>query len=247
MPAAFSVGSVLGTADAGATTQDSGSIAVASGSVMYVLVESSDTTAVVVSGVRWDPTGANQALTQIGTTIDHSSPNAKASLWRLINPTAATAVVRVTWGSNQSERLVAVWVGTGIDTTTPNGTLTQTTGTTTAVSTGAITTTVGQLVLSMATLLSGSGTQLSFNTPNGTERNEGSTTATPFDTAATQDISASGTSTTMTWTISATPNSWAQFGIPLNDAPAGGGNLSFDEGVWQPLEMQTNPLTVSLW
>lgn len=30
-------------------------------------------------------------------------------------------------------------------------------------------------------------------------------------------------------------------------AGGGGGNLSFDEGIWQPLEMQTNPLNVSMW
>lgn len=246
MAAAFSVGSVLGTADAGGTTQDSGSITVAAGSVMYVLVESSDNTAVACSGVVWAPSGANQAFTQIGTTIDHSSPNAKASLWRLVSPSATTATVRASWGSNQSERLVAVWVGTGIDTTTPNGTIAQNTGTTAAVSSGAITTTSGSLVVMLATLLSGSGTPLSFNSPSGTERNEGSTSGTPFDTSATQDTTAAGTSTTMTWTISSTPSSWASFGFQVNDA-TGGGNLSFDEGVWQPLEMQTNPLNVSMW
>jgi len=175
--------------------------------------------------VVWDPAGANQALTQVGTTIDHGTYG-KASLWRIISPTAATSVFRATWGSNQGERLLSVWVGTGIDSGTPNGTVVQATAATNSPSTGAITTTVGQRVVAMASHLYTGGTGVSYDSPTGTERHEGATSGTPYDGAASQDFAATGTSTTLGWTVSgATLNSWTMFGIPLNDAGAGGASI----------------------
>lgn len=217
MAAAFSVANVAGIADTGATTRDSASTVIASGSVVYVLVISSDSTPVNPTGVVWDSAGVNEALTQIGTTIDHGTYG-KASLWRKISPTAKTAVFTATWGSNQGERMLSVWAGTGIDTTTPNGTVVQNSGTASPATTGAITTTVGQLVLAMCAQLDVGGTAETFDSPTGTERAEGSTSGTAYDASASQDFVATGTSTTLTWSFSGSFTSWAMFGIPLNDA-----------------------------
>lgn len=219
MAAAFSVANVSGIADAGATTRDSASTVIASGSVVYVLVISSDSTPVDPSGVVWDSAGVNEALTKIGTTITHGT-YAKASLWRIISPTAKTAVFTATWPSNQGERMLSVWAGTGINTTTPNGTVVQNQGANPSVtpSTGAVTTTVGQLLVAMAADLITGAQVRNYNSPTGTERAEGYTSGTAYDGAASQDFVATGTSTTLQWTVDTSIDSWAMFGIPLNDS-----------------------------
>lgn len=222
MAAAFSVANVSGIADAGSDTYESGDIVIAAGSVVYVEVISSDSTPVDPSGVVWDAVGVNESLTQLVTTIDHGT-YAKASCWRIISPTAKTAKFKATWPSNQGERMLSVWAGTGIDTTTPNGTVVQNSGTAATATTGAITSTVGQLILAMGAQLDIGGTAETFDSPTGTERAEGATSGTAFDAAASQDFVATGTSTTLTWTFAGSFVSWAMFGIPLNDAAGGGG------------------------
>lgn len=227
MAATYSTSGAAGVADAGATTQDSSNITVSAGSVMYALVANSDSSPAAPSGVVWAPSGANESLTQIGTTITHGTFG-KASLWRLINPTAATATVRATWGANQAERLVNVWVGTGINTTTPNGTLVQNQGASNNnVTTGAISTTAGQLVLAMLAHLSTSATAMTYDSPTGTERQDIVTSGAAYDGSESQDFTAIGTSTTLTATLGGggTADSWAAFGIPLNDASGGASYL----------------------
>lgn len=220
MAATFSTANVAGTADTGATTEASASTVVPSSSIVYVLVENSDGSPLAPTGVVWDAAGVNQALTQIGTTITHGTYY-RGSLWRGIGLTAKTAVFTASWSANQGERLVSPCVYTGLDSGTPNGTVTQNSGgATSTVTTGAITTTVGQMLLMMAGR-GNAGSATTWDTPTGTERAEGSTSGTPFDSAASQDFVATGTSTTLTWTLSNTPDGWAVFAIPLNDAGAG--------------------------
>lgn len=219
MAIAYSTANVSGIADGGSTTRDSSSTVVPSGATAYVLVANSDGSPAAPTGVKFDPTGTNQALTQVGTTISHGT-YARASLWVLKNAVAATAVFRATWSSAQGERLLAVYVSTGVDTTTPNGTVTQVQGTTAnSVSTGALTTVSGDFLVFMAAYLNTGGQAVAFNSPSGTERAEAQTTGGgAYDGAAVQDVVASGTSTTITWTLSGTHDSWAAFAIPLRAA-----------------------------
>lgn len=217
MGAAYSTGGVNGVADGGSTTIDSSSYVVPSGAVVYVVIESSDGSPADPSGVVWDPTGVNEALTKIGATLSFGG-FAKASLYRIIAPTAGTAIFRGTYSASQGERLINVWVGTGADAATPNGTVATATGTNGTPSTGAMTTTVGQRVLAMAAQVTTSGAARTFDSPTGTERAEGATSGTPYDSGASQDFAATTTSTTLQWTITSTVDGWAIFGIPLVDA-----------------------------
>lgn len=244
MAAAFSAAGIAGD-DAGGTTRDSPSTVVPSGATVYAVVASSDGSPVYSNSCVLDPTGTNQAMTQIGADSGTYGGFARARLYQLKNAAGCTAVVRGGWPSPQGERIVNVYVATGADATTPNGTVAQAIGTNTTPSAGAVSTTVGQLVVALGVELNTAGTGRTWDSPTGTERAEAAITGTPFDSAASQDFTATGTSTTLQWTLSNTVDGWVMFAFALNDAAAGG--TALDEGVWQPQEPQTNPLTVSVW
>lgn len=222
MAAAFRV-AASGADAAGGTTRATGSVAVQTGDTAYVWVFSSDGTPVIASGVVWDPGVANQALTQIhdsGTRFTYG----RVTLWRAQGLTAKTATFQATWGSTQGERGIVAWLGTGIDTTTPNGTIATGTNTNTSVSVTATGLTTSQLVLGAAWALDIDGTAISFNfsSPNGTERAEAF--ASPYDIGAMQDIAAGGTTQAITWTVSGTTanyQGWYGVALGINDAGAG--------------------------
>ena len=225
MGAAYRTHVASGVADGGATTYDSPSLTTVSGDVLYALVVNSDYTPAEPTGVAFDPTGVNEAFTKVGNEQTYGTYYG-CSLWRLVNPTAKSAVIRATWAAGKGERLIIAVAYSGVDTTTPNGTIVpvvNATGTTTAV-TATATTTAGQLVAAFAALGS-SGGQYRFDSPSGTERVEASTSGAPYDTAAAQDQTASGSSTSPAWTqanSSAAPAApWAIFVVPLNDAAGG--------------------------
>lgn len=201
--------------DAGGTTLDSASITVPSGSVCYAIVVSSDGTAVDCTGVSLNPTGTPQAFTQLGSTLNLNA-NCRASLWRLTNATGVTAVVRATWGSNQTERSIGVWVGTDINLGTPNETPVTATGTNTTptatANTGII---AGDLVLSFGVYQWATATPLAFNSPSGTERGEYTTAG--YSGTAFQEQTAAGSSVSPQWTLSSTPVNWGIFVVALND------------------------------
>lgn len=223
-----SVGS--GVDDAGATTQDSDAITISgTNKVLYVMAFSSDSTPAVPSGVVLDPTGVNEALTKLDDTT-HGTYG-WASIWRLIAPSDVTAkIVRVTWGSNQSERGVVCWVETGLDQTTPNGAVSKNTGTTsTAITSGAVTTTTGDRVLNFAHAIDtgtfgGAG---QFTSPSGTERIDGAISGIIYDVFAAQEQTATGSSTDPSWTLASDGTGWASFAFKVTDASGStGGAMS---------------------
>lgn len=225
MAAAYSAAASGGSASA-STTISSGSVAVASGSVVYVFVGMSDSTYAAPSSVVWDPGVANESLTKI-----HDSGQlftyGHFSVWRGVGLTAKTSTVQATWGASKGERVINVWVGTGIDTTTPNGTIGTGTASSTSVSATA-TTTTGQLVLGGGYVLdiSGDAYSLTLGSPNGTERTESE--AEPYDVVAVQDISASGSTQAITWTVTGTGTYYQGYyavAIPLNNAGAAATSL----------------------
>lgn len=222
MAAAYKAGSATtnGANDAGANTIASASVTVAANDVWYLDVISSDGSPLACTGVVWDAAGVNEALTLVGADTTYAT-NYRSSAWRGKGLTPKTALFTATFGGNQTERLIVTTAYTGLDQTTPNGTVAvNSAASSTAMTTGAMTTTVGQLVCALGAIGSG-GTQYTADSPTGTERVEGSIPGTPFDTGAAQDYVAVATSTTMTWTVGGgTPAGWSMYGIPLNDAPA---------------------------
>jgi hypothetical protein len=214
-----------GVADGGSTTHDSPTLTVSgTNKVMWVLVGNSDSSPATPSGVVWDPTGANESLTQIGTGITYATFG-NASLWRRIAPTNVTnGIVRVTWGSAKGERIVGVWVETGIDQTTPNGTVSQgsVNTSTSPINSTALSTTTGQRVLQFAHAIFTSAGAIGFNSPSGTERVDAVTTGGAYDNLAIQEQTASGSSTQPQWgAMTNGEDGWATFSIALNDASAG--------------------------
>jgi hypothetical protein len=222
--ATFSAQGGNSVADGGATTVDtSATITVPSGAVVYAIVVSSDSAAVDCTGVAADPTGGNQALTQLGTHLNLNA-NARASLWRIVAPTAGTYVFRATWGSNQGERSIGVWVGTGINSGTPNETPVTATGTnqtpTATANTGIV---AGDLVLAFGCHQYGSSSPIDYNSPSGTERGEYD--AAGFSGLAFQEQVAAGASISPQWTLGNTPANWGIFVVALNDAGAGASSI----------------------
>lgn len=191
---------------------------------MYVLVGASAGSPSNPSSCKWDPTGVNESLTQVGSTLTHWS-FARATLFRGVGLTAKTSVFRATWPQPQDERIIGVWVGSGIDTTTPNGTVATATGTNTTP-TATATTTAGQLVLMLAMASKDNTAARTFNSPTGTERFDAATSPSDYDNVAAQDLTASGSSTSPQWTLSGSVNGWAAFVIPLNAASSGGGSYT---------------------
>lgn len=222
MAAAYSTGNAAAVNDSGSTTYDSGSITVPSGAVVYALVGNSEGAGPAdPTGVSLDPGGTPQAFTKLnssGTLATYGN----ATLWRLTNATGVTAVVRATWAANKSERGIVVWVGTGIDTSTPNGTVGTADNNTTSPSATA-TTTTGQLVLSMCYFLDTAPSTTDYTSPSGTQRHKAITSPDEYLGLVSQDQTAAGSSTSPSWTISEALDRWYMVAIPLNAAAGGSG------------------------
>lgn len=97
--------------------------------------------------VTWDPTGNNEAFTKIvETTLDGDSSDVAVSIWGLVSPTPATALVRGDWGGSPTNPCAILYCrsysGTPSDTvanaTNVVGSATDKTGTgnTTTISSG---------------------------------------------------------------------------------------------------------------
>ena len=228
MAAAYSTSAASGVSTPAATTYDSPSVTVNSGDVVYVIVAASAGSPSNPTSCKWDPTGVNESLTQVGSTLTHWS-YARASLFRGVGLTAKSGIFRATWPQAQDERIIGVWVGSGIDATTPNGTVATATGTNTTP-TATATTTAGQLVLMLAAASKDNTAARTFNSPTGTERFDAATSPDDYDNVAAQDLTASGSSTSPQWTLSGAVNGWSAFVIPLNNAAASGTTITPGSG-----------------
>ena len=124
----------------------------------------------------------------------------------------------------RARRIICVWVGTGIDTTTPNGTVEQASAASTSDDmTDTIATTAGQMVLAFGAYQSQNVTQRTFDSPNGTERAEMTSDPDDYDGAAIQELVAAGSSTTPCGpSRTQRAQGWTMFTIALNDASGGG-------------------------
>lgn len=203
------------------TTLETASFAIGgSNRILYVAVPSGDGTPVIPSSVKWGGSGGT-SLTQISSTLD-VSVYGKHTLWRLIAPTATTSTVYVTWPSSQGERLVIAVAVEDADQTTPNGTVATATGTDTAPTVNA-TTVSGDLVLDFAFQLDTGGQNIAFtdDVPDVIEHLFDAGML--YESAASSKETATGTSTTTSWTLNHTPTAWGIFAFAVNAAGGGGG------------------------
>lgn len=221
MAAAFRIAfSATGT-EAGGTTFDSASVTLLAGDTVYVEFGNSDSVPTSPTGVKWDPTGANQSLTSVADQANGTF--GRSTVWRGQNLTLGTGVFRATWGAAQGEQVAGGVVLTGVDTTTPNGTIGTGTATNNASATATATTVSGQFVFGMCHNVNAGPVGATTFTPTSgnTERFDVSTAPSGIDAVTAADQIAAGASTNTTWTISQTSatQSWRAFAIPVNAAP----------------------------
>lgn len=214
--------SAAGT-EAGGTTFDSASIALLAGDSVYVIFGCSDSTPAAPTGVKWDPTGANQSLTSVSDQA--CGANGRSTVWVGQGLTPATAVFRATWSATQGEQVAGGVVLTGVASGTPNGTVGTGTAANNASATATATTTSGQYVLGMChNVNTGPAGVTTFTPTSGNnERFDVSTAPSGFDAITAADQTAAGASTNTTWTISQTSSGqqWRAFAIPVNAAVGG--------------------------
>jgi hypothetical protein len=80
-----------------ATTNDNSTLTVGSGSNRALIVfVTHNNVAITAETVVWDPAGANQALTLIGTQLE-AIDNTRVSIYGLVNPTSGNKVIRTSW------------------------------------------------------------------------------------------------------------------------------------------------------
>lgn len=222
MAATVFVSAAVGAADNTSTLETAAFTVGGSNRVLYVLAGSGAGTPVDASAVRWGGSGGT-ALTQISTTLN-LGVNAKMSLWRLIAPATGSNTVHASWGSNQDERwLIAVQVQDA-DQTTPNGTVATATGTD-AAPTAAAASVSGDLVLDFMSWLDLGGRNLTVtdDVPDSLQELEAGAIS-AYEGAGASRETASGTSTTCSWTLSASTGGdggWGIFALAINEAEAG--------------------------
>ena len=224
----FAETSDAGAQDAGATTYETSSLsAPASNSLILALVANSDGSPVAPSAVKYGGS-TGEAFTQVGTTLSYGT-FFRASLWKLVGPTATSGTVYAEWGSNQGERLVKAVSYQDVDEADALGTLSSATGTDSSPSVTGIAAVVGDLIADLVATgdTSHNPTDLSPQSSQ-TEGTEVATSPTDYDRATVGHKAATSTSETRSWSASPTITSggWGIFGVAIKEAAAGGGTVA---------------------
>lgn len=194
--------------------------------VLYVWTASGAGSPVGATAVKWGGSGGAD-LTQLGSTLTVGSFG-RLSLWRLIAPTAQSSTVYVDWGTNQDETFIIAVSVEDADQTTPNNTVASGTGTNLTPS-AAATSVSGDLVLDGFFYMDGGADQETFTEGAGQTVIETIREATtPYEGAGSSQETASGVSTTMSWTINSGSgiDTWGIFAFAVNEAAAGGGGTA---------------------
>lgn len=205
---------------AGDTTQTTGNLTVSgSNRVLWVWAVASSATPADPTEVRWQGSGGT-LLTKIGSGVVYGTFGT-ISLWELKNPTATTNTVYASWAAAHDTRILYAAAVQDVDQTTPKGTVATNTGIATDP-TLAVTSTSGQLVLDGTAVIDFLGRSITHTQGAGQTKLEG-LVADISDSEAGSSEAASGTTTTMSWTLSVTDASvsWASMGFAVNGAPVG--------------------------
>ena len=213
-----------GNASASTTLETSASITpTGSNKVLYVLVGTGATSPGDPTAVKYASTGGSggESLTLLDS-VRTIATFVKTSVWKLVGPSASSGTIHATFAASNDERwiiAVAVQDADGTENTIAYNTASASTSATvdaTSVS--------GDLVLAFLSLLdqSGGNPQLTAGQTSVYEL-ESSTAGTggigAFESAGIERATASGTTTTMTWTMSDT-NTWGLHAFAVNGAGA---------------------------
>lgn len=173
--------------------------------------------------MRWGGS-AGTLLTKFGTTQSLGA-NWKLSAYGLLAPTAQTSTLYGLWPSTQDETAISGVSATGVDQTTPTGTVATAAGTDTAP-TVAVTTAADDFVVDVIWFGDSSGASRTLTVGAGqTSRQEIEGANLVYEGMGMSTEVATGTSTTMSWTISGAVDNWGIQGIPLKPVAAGGADV----------------------
>jgi hypothetical protein len=211
---------------AGTTTDIAGAthgLTVGSGADRVLLVGyGQGNSAAAVTSMAWDQAGTPQALTKIGERS--MATDARAELWRLVNPTPGNKTLRIVRAS--SAGAVSLIALTGVDQTTPNGTAVLASGT--GNPTLAVASEAGDLVVDFVVKKETGGTAFVAGAgqtePAGVEVH-----ANANDEGCSMSYEAGAASVTMSWT--GPTEEWCQIGVNVNAAAAAAGPFPLP---WQP-------------
>jgi len=203
----------------GGTSLESASFTVSGENrVLYVMAGSGASSPVTANSVEWGGSGGT-SLTQISTTLNMQADYGRMTLWRLIAPTAQTSTVYVTWGSSQDERWIIAFAIENCDQSTPNNTIATATGTNAAPTVNAISS-ANDLVLDFMSWLEldGDSYTCTIGANQVQSANLGGGAFNPNEGAGASHETATGASTTMSWTISGTgyQQGWGIYAFSLN-------------------------------
>lgn len=154
-----------GLSGGGATTFDNTGLTVGTGTNRALTaILQFDNKSVSAVTMAWDPAGANQALTLIGT-VSNAGANGRTEVWGLVNPTSGNKTLRASWTTG-SQAVIGAVAWTGVDqsggaTSFPNFNSATGTGTTASVT---ITSGTGHAVIAGHVNTTGSGMSAVNNT-----------------------------------------------------------------------------------
>lgn len=165
-------------------------------------------------------------MTQLGTTLTLGSFG-RMSWWELIAPAVQTSTVYVEWAGTQGEKGVVAVSYTGVDQATPKGTVASATGGGAAITVDAASV-AGDLVADFAAFTDSGGGSLTLAAGAGqTSRQEIEGSDLQYDGCGASEETASGASTTMSWTVSnSSIDGWGILAAALKAAGAGGGTTT---------------------
>jgi hypothetical protein len=230
MSAIVNNSTAIGSSSA-STTLETGSFSVGgTNRVLYALVGSGANSPSNPSAVKWGGS-SGASMTQLGATITVAL-NVKVSLFRLIDPTSQTSTIHATWAGTDDERWIIGVAVEDADQTTPNGTVATNTGSTSNAVTVDAVSASGNLVLDFASHLSGGGGGKTHTVgANQTQlQNIAGGAFSAYEGASSSSEIASGTATTMSWTLSDFIE-WATFAFAVNAAAAGGSSTLMGQAV----------------
>jgi len=211
-------------------TTSSWTIASGSNTCLFGFSVTADASPTTHSGMEWQGSGGT-ALTQIGSTYSAGAV-IRMSAWRLLAPTATTNTLYGNWAASQTIGSVGGASYSGVNQSSPTGTLTTNTGTVSNNfgfnATVDVTTTAGDIVIACVFIFDNNGSTPILTANNGTLRwkNEAS-----INSMGIQEVTAVGATTTVSCAIAPTSSNisgdWGMIAFVINAASGVSGTVAY--------------------
>lgn len=208
MVASVTASVALGASAAASTTIETASFSpTGSNKIIYALVGCGATSPGDPNSVKYASTGGTggEAMTLLDS-VRTVNTNVKTSIWKLANPSASSGTIWAQYASSNDERWI---IAVAVQDASGENTIAYATANAVTTATVNATSTTGELVLDFLSVLDGGGTGGSITVGAGQtsiKELEGpgtgsSTNISAFENAGISQETASGTPTTMSWTM----------------------------------------------